>query len=287
MKVYLHYYNSTHRGPGMVVTNLLLGLQQLGIEITTKPSQADYIGCLQTPQGHDGIWLRPNTLMGPNLFVIPSEAPWISDKFTNFVVPSVWVKDLYTSFSSMSDKTIEVWPVGIDTDKWNSNNKSSSTKQRCFIYYKNRKETELELVKSSLIKLGIEFEIISYGNYKEEELFELCNKSDFAILLTDTESQGIAYMNILSTNTPCLVFNKDKWVYGNNSSIQCNATSVPYFSVGSGACGEVFLLNNDLNKCSEDISAFDYIKYNPRNYILSEHTLDKSAKNYISLLQKQ
>lgn len=282
MKIYLHYQNSTHRGPGGVVKGLLKGLEGLQIEVVDKPSDADYIGSLQHP-GAVYEHLPVNTLMGPNLFVLPKEAPELCNKFSNFVVPSEWVKDLYSQpifETQMKDKQIDVWSVGIDTNEWMPG--AIQKDLDCFVYYKNRSQQDLALVYKICKHYKLNFEIIEYGSYKEEQLKTLCARSKFAILLTGTESQGIAYMNILSTDTPCFVFNKQKWVYDNDKSISAPASSVPYFDK---RCGEI---SPDVNLALFEtfMNNVNYKQYSPREYILENHTLEISTKNYIELLKK-
>ena len=87
----------------------------------------------------------------------------------------------------------------------------------------------------------------------------------------------LAYMEMLSTNTPCYILDKTTWDDNPNYSFQ--ATSAPYFT---DECGI---------KCT-DLSMFEEFNkqiknYNPRDYILREHSLLKSAESYIKLLEKR
>jgi len=282
-KLYLYYSNSTQRGPGMVVKNLLSGLSQLeDIALVDKPNQADLFGCLQNPGDYLINWFPKNTLMGPNLFVIPEENRLICSKFKSFIVPSQWVKDLYIRSPLMNEKTIDVWSVGIDTDKWLNKEDLDdfSIKQDCFIYFKNREQAELQEVQKTLDKLKFSYRTIEYGNYHEQELYDLCQASRFAILLTGTESQGIAYMNILSTNTPCIVLNKNYWQYILNQFINHPATSVPYFNE---KCG---LILNSIQQLESSLGGFNPCDYAPRDYILANHTQKISAEKYVNLLRQ-
>jgi hypothetical protein len=127
----------------------------------------------------------------------------------------------------------------------------------------------------------LKFEIIEYGSYKEEQLKNLCSRSKFAVLLTGTESQGIAYMNILSMNIPCFVFNNPTWTHEKDKNIKCNASSVPYFDE---KCG---IISKDV-----DLKLFKFFlekvynnDFSPRNYILQNHTLKMSAQKYVDLLK--
>lgn len=286
--VSLFYSNDSHRGPGKVVQNLKLGLEKIGMNIhqfyESRPWK--YSACLQFNK-HDLNDLlfyaeskRP-ILMGPNLFVLPNDNPMLCELFNDFVVPSEWVRNLYQKFELMKHKNIYVWPVGIDTNEWiekNEVNKPNDSTIDCFIYFKNRSEQDLAVVEAICRKFGLKYKILKYGFYEEEELKNLCNLAKFAILLTGTESQGIAYMQILSTNTPCYVFNATSWV-SEDKTITASASSVPYFD---NRCGYI---TNDVDlqhfdKFIQNISFFE-----PRKYIIENHTLEKSALEYYRFLQ--
>lgn len=276
-KLCLIYSNNSYRGPGMVAKNLKLGLQELEIEVTDRPNQTNYIGCLQHPQNLLNT-LPDNTLVGPNLFVIPPEDPNLCARFNNFVVPSQWVKDLYCQFNEMKDKNIQVWSVGIDTERWHPCTDIHKDLD-CFIYYKNRSVEDLQWVVKLLKANNLNHRIIEYGSYEEPRLHTLCLRSKFAVLLTGTESQGIAYMNILSTRVPCYVFNKNTWTYDNDKNINCPATSVPYFSK---ECGEI-VGDISVEHFRNFLTRVKSGEYNPRKYVLKNHTLKAAAHKYIGL----
>ena len=126
----------------------------------------------------------------------------------------------------------------------------------------------------------LNFEIIEYGTYDEDYLKNLCARSKFAILLTGTESQGVAYMNILNSDVPCYVFNKSTWSY--NDDIKFPATSVPYFNEQCGVIAD----DLNLERFEKFIKEVDKKTYSPRSYILSNHTLAHSAQKYIELIKK-
>lgn len=286
--VSLIYHNDSHRGPGKVVQNLKTGLSMIGITIHGEFDSRSwkYTGCLQYS---DPDYLRHlskhktrSILLGPNLFVLPTDNPDLCISFDHFVTPSKWVKNLYEQFSVMQHKHIHVWPVGIDTKEWTDSTISSDglggDEIDCFIYFKNRTEQDLAVVEALCRKFTIKYKVIKYGSYSESELKNLCAISKFAILLTGTESQGIAYMQILSTNTPCYVFNSPVWQSG-DKKISTAASSVPYFD---DRCGVV---TNDVNleHFKDFIDGVNF--FQPRKYILENHTLEKSAQDYYNLLR--
>lgn len=263
----------------MVVRNLLAGLSALkDVEVVDDISKADYVGVLQHPERLTNE-LPENALVGPNLFVLPHEAPELCNRFHNFIVPSDWVKDCYSTFPQMMHKNIGVWPVGIDTKTWQPKTKEDLD---CFIYFKNRSKEDLKWVRKICKYYKLNYRVIKYGSYQEKDLFNLAQRSRFAILLTGTESQGIAYMNILSTNTPCYVFDRNTWVYDIDKSYRFRASSVPYFD---GRCGEVSP-NINLERFNNFLEDCRVGKFAPREYILENHTLKKSAERYMQFLRE-
>ena len=271
MNVGIFFNNATSStGPGKVVLNLLKGLKKNGVNFKINDI-GELNGCLQ-PVPCLGA-LPPTALIGPNIMVLPSEIPDIWKRFKNHVVPSEWVKNKYASFPQTQGCNLHVWSVGIDTDKFKESNKKYEFD--CLIYYKNRGTENLEEAESKLKSLKLSYKIIGYGSYTEEEFLDLLSKCRFCLLLTKTESQGIAYMEILSTNTPCYVYNKQEW--DDISPYSFAATSAPYFST---KCGTIF---SDLSKLERFIDNIDY--FEPRQYILKEHTLEKSAKKYLEFLE--
>ena len=276
----LFYNNPNHRGPGKVVQNLKKGLEQLQIiSIDNQYDKNNFSGILQPHSilNQNNIEIK-NFILGPNLFVLPNEWGKFCQKFNNYIVPSNWIYKKYRDFSELDHAKINIWSVGIDTDKWNISLRKKEKNLKCLLYFKNRSLQDLAVAKKILSKYNIEYKELIYGSYSEEELFSSCSWADFGILLTNTESQGIAYMEILSTNLPCFVFNKTTWNNeGRYKSVE--ATSVPYFDK---RCGEIV---DDVNlvKFEEFLNNIDKNLYNPRDYIIENHTLKISATNYINL----
>jgi len=279
--VILLYNNSNHRGPGKVVQNLKLGLEKNNISFGNysllNDKNKNNIGMLQMVNNWN--LLPTDSLIGPNIFVLPSENKKICKYFNRFIVPSKWVLDKYRNFSELDHATIDIWTVGIDTDKWQIINRQTE-KLKCLLYYKNRSQQDLLVVKKVLNKYNIEYTELHYGNYTEPDMLDACIWANFCILLTGTESQGIAYMEILSTNLPCFVFNKPTWNYeGRYQSVP--ATSVPYFNEN---CGEI-TDNIDLIKFEDFLDGIKKSKYNPGDFIRENFNLKKCSQDYVNLLK--
>lgn len=280
-KISLLYQNSDiERGPSKVANNLKKGLENLGHTVNVNKIENNLIGCLQVVENME--FLPDSTVFGPNLFVLPSDFPKkiFEQRIKHLVCPSNWVKNIYQTFSQITDNnvTVDVWSVGIETNLWiKSENKE---KKFGILYVKNRGERDVYLIKKLLEKSDVQYQIFEYGNYKEEELFAACKKASFAVLLTSTESQGIAYMQILSCDIPCYVFNKTFWDNEGKSMIKYPASSVPYFSEECGMLAETVSISH----FKEFLSKLD--SFSPRKYILENHTLEQSAEKYLNILLK-
>lgn len=265
-------YVDTHvnlaSGPSKVYRNLRAGLEKTGVEVFVN-EPGDLTGCL-----HDNsqiMTFHPKTLLGPNIFIRPTDRPELVNRYHNFLVPSVWVEDIYREDFG-PNKKIVVWPVGIDTEKFAVNKKLQFD---CLLYFKNRSTENLLSVKRMLDKADQAYSLVSYGSYTENDFIKNLESCRYSVLLTNTESQGIGYMEILSTGTPCFVFNQTDW-RGYPS------TSVPYFD---DRCG---MLSSLSDKYENDFGVFLERQkfYNPREYILDNHTLKHGAESYVRMLEE-
>ena len=261
-----------NNGPGKVVSNLVKGLELNGIEVLHN-QLGEYNGCLQS-WGTPMSQLSRNTLVGPNLCVIPTEMGWIWNRFENVVVPCQWVMNKYSNFECVKRGTakLNIWAVGIDTDKFCP---SEEKKQWDVLLYVKGRESQISTVKEYLENIGLRVAIVRYGNYKEEEFISLVRKSKSCVLLTKTESQGIAYQEILSMGVPCYVLDKDMW--DDYEGFSFPATSVPYFDE---RCGEK---HKSMDGFVSFYSKLDSFK--PRQFIVESLSLIQSSKNYFSLLR--
>lgn len=259
-------------GPGKVAINLLKGLKENGVEFKIN-DMGTLNGCLQ-PSPFLNI-LSSSTLVGPNIMVLPTEMPNIWKKYKSYIVPAKWVQTLYQQYKLVEKCNIDIWTVGIDTKIFNGNERD--IKRDCFVYFKNRDEEELESLKNFLTIKKISFDVLKYGYYTEDDFLKFIKESKFCILLTGTESQGIAYMEVLSSNVPCYVINKSQWESSDGLVVH-PASSTPYFS---DACGVIAEKYEEFDHFLDNLSSFE-----PRSYILSNHTLAQSAQKYLKLLEK-
>uniref|UniRef100_A0A6M3MIQ9 Putative glycosyltransferase n=1 Tax=viral metagenome TaxID=1070528 RepID=A0A6M3MIQ9_9ZZZZ len=262
-----------------VINNLQKGLRLLGHDVIDNKI-CPYTGCLQGGK----ILSRDfpsNTLIGPEIVVLPDGAKEFFRIYKNWVQPAEWVKSYMQQFECTKDTNIHVWPVGIDTELFPARDETDAFIYDCFIYYKNvTKQTPIEKLKrleDELTRRGMKYKILTYGQYKQEELQQAVKDCVFGILLTGTESQGIGYMEMLSANVPLYVIDEKTFLYGTYTFTSDEVSSAPYFDERCGI------------KCT-DMSRFDEFidslyDYEPRQYILDNHTLEKGAKKYVEILK--
>ena len=261
---------SATNGPGKVAMNLVEGLKKLGIDFVEN-EERDMNGCLASwsPRFKD---LPRETLVGPNLMVLPTDDPSVWSYFDNVVVPCEWVKNKYKKFNLPSNIYLHQWAVGIDTELFSP---KKGTKSKCLIYNKRGSRQNLELIIHTLNSLKISYIVLDYGSYTESDLLTACEQSLFAVLNTGTESQGIAYQEILATGVPCYVIDKPVW--DDQPGYSFPATSVPYFD---DRCGIKHHNFSRFGEFLDKLSGFE-----SREYILDNLTLEKSANEYLNILE--
>ena len=139
---------------------------------------------------------------------------------------------LINDIDSSLDKTrIVIAPTGVVSLSKLQNTKQKNRNDRCLIYFKNRKDSELDSVKNILKKFDIDFDLFVYKKYKNNRLKQLSKINRFGILLTTTESQGFAVQEMLSCNLPLLVWDSQHAYY---DDVKVSGTSVPYWDERCG-----------------------------------------------------
>lgn len=282
-----------YKTPGKVVgcqkvyDNLIKGLKELDVEVHDNKVM-EMTGCL-----HGGVpelqkqTLPNNTLVGPEIMVLPSDNTNLWKKYKHWTQPSTWVVEYMKEpkFKSIiKDVNFHVWPVGVDTNEFNPD-KRGNFKRDCFVYYKNVtgqcNDASLKNITNQLENLSLTYTVLKYGNYTEDEFRELCNTSKFCLMHCGTESQGIAYMEILSSNCPMYVVDVKEFNYKRGHYIFRNdaVSSAPYFDERCGVKYTTLgLLEHKFLPNLEN--------YEPRSYIMENHTCKKGAEKYMEILRK-
>jgi hypothetical protein len=272
------------RGPQTVINNLLKGLNKLDANYQLNPhtkqiENGDTVYVLRD------IWalkeiislkqkgLDIEIIAGPNIVTIPTEENnlILDENIDQIIVPSQWVYDLYKKFTDRDN--IKIWPVGIETD-----NVVSQKNGVGLVYKKNIPENKFDEIITTLKSKNIEYKIIEYGKFKQEEYFELLSSAPWMIYLQEIESQGLSLFEAWSYDVPTLVWNNNFYQYPNKDLvIEQDNIAAPYLSNESG-----LYFKNDFNeKFKEFISNLG--RYTPKKYVSENFSLKKSARKLIEI----
>lgn len=289
-----------HSRPGgvdKVFINLCLGLDKLGVPYEVnlpfrKLDRSDRIGVLgrgrRCLEGYD----RPNPIVaGIGLMTHPSEWPNLCEEYpvVKYLQHSEWANEVYKPYFG---GRCTLWPVGINTNLWKPNAPKDKTVD-FLIYNKirwNYEQRHIELlshIRSQLNKRGLSFEELRYGSYKPEDYRDALKRCRAMIFLCEHESQGIAYQECLSTDTPILAWDQG-WCLDPNRFAwgmpEIPATSVPFWD---SRCGVKFdSIDRFPDKLEEFLDKLNLKGFAPREYILENLTLEICAQRYLEILEK-
>lgn len=166
-------------------------------------------------------------------------------------------------------------PIGlIEKQKLIYNLKIKTRNERCLVYFKNRENSELEQVLEFLETKRIKYDLLQYGNYLNSKLKKLSKKNKFGVVIGSTESQGFAIQEMLLSNLPLIIWDKN---IGNFEEYQINGTTVPYWN---DLCGiKVDSIDALINSFEFFINNLN--KYKPVSLISEQLTFDKFRENLI------
>ena len=176
--------------------------------------------------------------------------------------------------------------MGIDTDSFKP---SKEKKDIVLIYFKQRFKEELEKVKAILRSKNLDFRVIVYGNYIESDYQNLLGRSKYIIWVGRQESQGLALQEALASDVPILVWDVSYMGHSDpnsgftpEESAYKNTTSAPYFSESCGL---------KIKEIEELPSAIDFMesnlkKFKPRDFIVSNLSLDGRAREFLGFYEK-
>lgn len=287
------------RRPGgvmMVAINLMAGLDKLGIPYRFNDyrhinKHPDEIACI-IGKPHllfEKKWVNP-VIFGAGVFSHPSEYPNLLKTHQNIkriLVPGQWMAEM---FEPSYGNKVQAWPTGLDTDKWRP---IPNAKTFDFLIYNkilwdqetNEKELLAPII-AILAKQKLTHQTIQYGRYTHPDLQEKLSQSKAVIFLCEHETQGLAYQQILATDTPVLAWEKggywqDPYYYPHKVKYQ-PVSSVPYWDQ---RCGLKFTSAADFEK---QLMQFILLRqqFEPRKYIMENLTLELCAQKYLDIYQQ-
>lgn len=284
-------------GVMMVALELMRGLDLLKIPYRfndyqyAKKHPNELIGVIGKPHLIFEKRFKNPILFGAGVFSHPIDCPDLFEKYPNvkkMLVPGPWMETMCKPY--YHDK-VKAWPVGIDSEKWSDQIKEEKLSVDFLIYDKIRWENDkyqddlLEPLIQKLKEKGLTYHYIKYGSYIPTDLINELRICKAVIFLCTHESQGIAYQQILSTNTPILAW--DRGGYWQDPSYFPDrvkyepVSSVPYWDE---RCGLKFEGKNDFpNVLKAFLSKLENNEFEPRAYILANLTLKICAQKYVDI----
>jgi glycosyltransferase involved in cell wall biosynthesis len=234
---------------------------------------------------------QPNLVIaGVGLMGHPSEWPDLFKEYpiAKYLQHSDWATNIYKPY--YGSENCEIWPAGIDTQKWAPNTASKITYD-VLIYNKimwDKPQTESVLkqpVLQKLYNMGISYREIKYGYYNEDEYYRALQHCRAMIFLCEHESQGFACCEALSMNIPVFAWDQGYWLdphrFNWNDPV-IPSTSVPWFD---DRCGKTFKNFDDFN---DQIPIFwQMVKNNcfkPREFVLENLSLKISAQKMLEII---
>ena len=196
------------------------------------------------------------------------------------VVASSSAKEDLEQITGLSvSNQVSILPVGVysESEIFNFQNQRKlidNYQFDCLIYFKNRELKLLNEIISFLKNKNIRYKVLKYGDYKNKQLVKYALKSKFGLILGSTESQGIAINELMATNLPLFVIDKN---INNYENIKLYGTTVPYWS---SECGEKILDLNDFKmNFQRFLKNYESNTYKPNNLINEKLSFEKFIEN--------
>ena len=280
-------------GQQRVSLNLRAGLDRLGVRYRFN----DYDHARRNPKELACIigkaqvldkmeWKNP-ILFGAAVFSHPLDDPHLFERLPvrKILLPGAWMKEMWQPYW---DEAVAVWPVGIDTDRWQPREPAAKPFD-VLLYDKVRWDHEryesslIEPIRGRLRQAGRSFREIRYGAYREVEFEAALAECRTMVFLCEHETQGIAYQQALAAGVPILAWDRggywqDPAYFPDKVKFQ-PVTSVPYWDE---RCGRTFAAIGEFD------DAWDRFwdearsgRFSSRSYILENLTLEQCARQYM------
>ena len=283
-------------GQQMVFINLVKGLDKLGVPYRVNDFRharrhPEELACI-VGKPHvlfERRWENP-VLFGASIFSHPLACPDLLERYPvkRVLVPGEWMRDMCEPYYG---DAVRAWPVGIDTDEWSPAGRPKDVDVLVYDKFRWLREERIPSLRdpfiSHLQQQGLKVEVIRYGYYKPEEFRDLLERARSMVFFCEHETQGLAYQEALSLGVP--IFAWDHGTYWEDPEFfpdRVNfepVSSVPYWS---DACGMKF---KDLEEGIKKWGRFwervnsesEKDRFNPRDFILSNLTLEQCAEDYL------
>lgn len=271
-----------NRGPRAVFNSLIRGLQTLNVPFVVNKKGGDALCVLSGVCALREVlkWKRDGLVKkivaGPNIVVFPNDANGlICDPAVDIIlVPAQWVKELWISLRPELAPRIVVWAAGVQDP-----GVTVSRKRKGFLIYRKRIPTELfDFIIRTLDSRRIEYIIMEYGSFSQDEYFTNLNQVKGVLYLTESESQGLALTEAWIRDVPTLVW--DRGLFQGGGYTWEGASSAPYLTP---LCGMRFTGEKDFLDRLDDFLN-DIELFQSRKYALEYFTDKKSTESFLKII---
>jgi hypothetical protein len=268
-----------------VTRSLVEGLQKTGADFNYNPANKidiaeNVIVLAGVERLKEAIELKKKDkikflLAGPNIVdnVLSEDQIAADPAIDYFVAPSEWVKNLVIEDCINLKDRVLCWSAGVNSYYWKPGIKKEA-RNEVLIYWKTESGEFYHKVVELVKGFGMQPVLIKYGDYTASEFRKQLDRSQFAIFISRSESQGIALAEAWSMDVPTLVFDPGNFFFGGR--IVYNVSSCPYLTELTGITWKDL---NELRKIIQDRNSF--ISLRPRNQVLKKFTDEYRASQLL------
>jgi len=235
-------HNLRQGGHYAVTRSLVEGLKRIGANFNYNPVHKDHVGETVVVLADRGAleqaiaWKRDGRigrlLAGPNLVVLPSDAPGLitAPEIDVYLVNSEWTYSAYLEAAPELERNCVIWAAGVDTEFWKPLFHSARDR-RILIYQKNAPLALVDGCRRVVEKHGFTSVTLNYGEYDANRFLSELRMSHAAIFFSQSESQGIALAEAWAVNVPTMVWNPGWLAYDGK---MLKSSSAPYLTEATG-----------------------------------------------------
>ena len=276
------------RGPDRLFQSLIRGLGELGVEYKVNPA---FKGIIATACVLSGVTILKAAIKnkrkgivkkivaGPNLVITPNDAGGIlkSPLIDTIVVPSQWVKDFYISLAPELSSKIFIWAAGVDLPEgWKSEVGNRRLEIDFLIFNKVKDQNLKNQIKTFLEQDVYRVADVKYGQYNQQQYFNLLERSKNLIYLSESESQGLAMFEAWAYNIPTLVWDRGYMEYGKHRF--SGDTASPYLSAQTG------IRFTDFKDFKDVLPKFLNASFFPRQWVEKNASNKLAAEKYLEII---
>lgn len=221
---------------------------------------------------------------GPNIVVFSTDfESLIADEAVElYLQPSQWAADLHIKLEPKMQGRCVPWPAGVKIEDFEPD-KYQRKKNQVLIYHKDESDQFCYRISYLLRKYGYKPVIVKYKHYQLADYIRLLGESEFCIMLSRQESQGICLTEAWAMDVPTICFEPHyyMWKYGDLVVEEAdNISTCPYLTEQTGLTFfEMRELEEILKKMPELLP-----KFTPRKWVLENMTDEVCAKQFLDTI---